>query len=740
MPYGWRVARAWVLGFLLAALWWWFISWRVWPDHYLGTLNFYEQNRLPAATLLLLCIGGLVFSPHGTNLLKFVWRSQFLWLQIVVALIGVAILIPGAHGLYTIGEATIRNVGVVVSGEPGYRYEESENLRLGRSSHRITLVKQIDGSYIRRYEDWDNYHPSTPPEISETKLHGSPRVQTTTDRLGALANILVNGGPPLVLLLVPVWATHLREKLSEHPYLRSLFLSGRGGSARWAGPTSLMKHERWGDNGVFLGSSTFDNDFAGREIAIRDDSHMLTIGAPGSGKSVTSIWPNLLTYQGPVIVIDPKGEHAKTTLGRRQQRYSEELMAKRRHDTSVDAELLRQYGTYTNDRSYTKPIPGSRSWVLDPYGIVSCYQSARYNVLSEIDLNDLHARSMISAISRSCITVGDSENKFWEESACQVLDGAIAHVLSTFPEDRRTLSEVADLLLGVDAQTGFADPNRLRETLIDMRMNPAAGGLPQRAAMLFDNLGEKAYGNVTAELLNALKWCTDPAMRTNLAASDFTFDQICSGGINSVYIAIPLGAMKEQDRWLRCVSEIAMQSAIRRREQSPRPDPPVLFVLDELPQYGMKLNGIKEGVVTLRDAGIKLWAFVQNYSQLVECFGEEGATNFESGSTIQVYGVYDTKTAEWISAKLGAHGIKRKSWQRIWILFLPITVKREETQLVEASEITQELQKGSRLQYVFPGLGRPMRLQRKPFKDLEIDGTRFRKMRGCPAADEHLRA
>lgn len=442
-----------------------------------------------------------------------------------------------------------------------------------------------------------------------------------------------------------------------------------------------------------LGFSLFDDDYSGRQVGVCDNSHMLTVGMTGSGKSVTAIWPTLLQYdKGACIVIDPKGEHTKMTM---------------RHRKSL-----------------------GNAWLLDPFGVVPEYPSSRYNILSEIDINHPSARMLISSISTSCVNVSTSQNKFWEESARLVLDGVIAEVKSVYPEEKQNMPFVADLVMGLDPDTGFADPDAFDNLLINMRMNNVAGGLPQLGASTLDDLGDRAKGSVIAELRTALKWATDPGMREQLTGQDFCFSDIISSNPKTLYIALPFGAMVEQDRWLRCLSEIAMKTALRKREQNPRPNPPVVMILDELPQYGKQLQGIKEGMVTLRDAGLKIWAFVQNQKQLVDCFGEDGSKNFESSATVQVFGVNDAGTANWITAKLGRHRIIRKSWKRWKLLFYRAKDHDEETDLADAATITRELQQNQPMQYVFPTNGLPMRLERRAFKTLRMGGQKFRGFGG----------
>src|SRR5262245_15542350 len=52
-------------------------------------------------------------------------------------------------------------------------------------------------------------------------------------------------------------------------------------------------------------------------ILMENEGHLITIAPTGAGKGVGCIVPALLRYQGPVIVVDPKGENVAITARRR---------------------------------------------------------------------------------------------------------------------------------------------------------------------------------------------------------------------------------------------------------------------------------------------------------------------------------------------------------------------------------------------------------------------------------------
>src|SRR5205823_3084204 len=54
-------------------------------------------------------------------------------------------------------------------------------------------------------------------------------------------------------------------------------------------------------------------------VCYRGDSHLMTVAPTGAGKGVSVVIPTLLSYRGPVIVVDPKGENYQVTARRRRQ-------------------------------------------------------------------------------------------------------------------------------------------------------------------------------------------------------------------------------------------------------------------------------------------------------------------------------------------------------------------------------------------------------------------------------------
>lgn len=497
--------------------------------------------------------------------------------------------------------------------------------------------------------------------------------------------------PTALVFIGPLWAW-FSERLKENTALRHQFASGRGASSRWAGSKTYSRYSAspWSLrlNGLYMGRTLSADTLFPQDVVIEDDAHVLTIAQTGSGKSKTSIEPNLNMYAGSAIVVDPKGDNARIFAGK---------------------------------------DPDTDDIVLDPYGHVTGkiglnIQPGFYNLLSEIDVNDDHAEAMIGAIGLATLPPATGQQKFFVDAARLVFEGTIAHVLSTYPEDKHRLDFVADLLIGEDAELGAASPEKFHELIQDMRLNDAAGGLCKLAATTIDDLGPNAYGGVSAEFRIALKWIMAPKMREHMASSSFRFMDMGLGKRKRVFIVIPLELMEDKSAWLRSLVETSMWVLQKRRHTHAKPSPPILFILDELPAYGMGMTALKKAVAQLRGAGVKIWPFVQDYGQLEDCFGTRGARSFESGGTIQVYGINDDITATWLANRLGNHTIKEYEG-----IFRPKVVASGEAPLMDAAALDQIIGKDTPLTVVLPTQGLPMRLERRTLNSYRIKDHKFRR-------------
>ena len=524
------------------------------------------------------------------------------------------------------------------------------------------------------------------------------------DKTDIIRFAIVGVALPFGFAYLPEIIMQERQKIKENRAFRQTFKEGRGGSSQWAGEPTLSRFQAsasMNNKKILLGRSLFDDDPNTRVIGIGDDAHMITVGMTGSGKSTTVLFPNLATYGGSAIVLDPKGELANKTYFCRS---SESTLNWLNLPSKVSEHLI-----------------NGRCYVLDPFGETKGLPLSCYNLLSEIDIDSDRVREMLSAISDGCVPPEKGENIHFEELSKNFIEGIIAHVLSWYPKENHHLPFVFDLINGIDADLKAADPTKFNELLYEMLRDDAAGGLPQQIASKILEMGDREKGSVLSTVARSVKWMSDPAMRKHLITSDFNFS-----GINymTVYIVLPDGLIKEQMRWLRSLISLSLTLI----KNSPnRAEIPTLFVMDEFPRLGGKIDIISEGFGILRGYGIKLWAFLQDIGQLQRDYPERW-TSMLANSTVQVFGVNDMRTAEWVSGMLGKGAVTVKDKHKGSQEYI--------TSLLTPNEVMVKFGKTENRQFVKPAEGFPMRLERCAYKPLDIGKHGFYEyernaLKGC---------
>jgi type IV secretory pathway TraG/TraD family ATPase VirD4 len=112
----------------------------------------------------------------------------------------------------------------------------------------------------------------------------------------------------------------------------------------------------------------------------------------------------------------------------------------------------------------------------------------------------------------------------------------------------------------------------------------------------------------------------------------------------------------------------------------------------------------------MRDVNVRLWSYAQNYLQLTQMFGVDGAQEMLSACALQVFGCSDPGTRQMIRDRLGQTTIRRHTPGG--------GVHNEVTPLVSDDAIDRELRVSSPLQYVIAPHLPPMRLGRVAHKAL----------------------
>ena len=395
------------------------------------------------------------------------------------------------------------------------------------------------------------------------------------------------------------------------------------GTAKWATEAYLQERGLFEDKGFFLGEF-IEN---GRRNPLHYDRgrHLLTVAPTRSGKGVASIIPNLLTYQGSVFIIDPKGENAMITAGRRGR----------------------------GDQARRIPGLGQSVFLVDPWNIAASdlgLRPARFNPLDWIKADDPDAAENAFLLADALVP-GDSdgEGRFWDDEAKAMLTGVILFVATSKTEEgNRHLGRVRDILL--------LDEDDFKAVLMTMFKEPLP--VVSSTAARTASKDVKLRSNVMASVQAHTHFLDSPRIRESLSASDFSFEDLKTRPM-TVYLILPADRLKTFDRWLRLLIQQAI--TVNARNILVKPEKPVLFLLDEMASLG-RLSMVEQAYGLMAGFGMQLWGIVQDLSQLERIYGSGWQTFISNSGVIQYFGSRDKITAEYFSTMCGVTTIRIFSW------------------------------------------------------------------------------
>lgn len=373
------------------------------------------------------------------------------------------------------------------------------------------------------------------------------------------------------------------------------------GSAEWATLPYLEEHGIVGEGGFRLG--TFPAGDTTVPLHYASDRHLLTIAPTRAGKGTTAIIPNLLSYSGSALVIDPKGENAMITA---------------QHRAAL----------------------GQTIHVVDPWGITGADSIARFNPLDWLVQGDVDISENAMLLADALIVPDAKGDSFWAEEAKALLQGVILYVATDEREaGYRHLGRVRDLLLldGDDMKALF---ERMLHSHHHIVISTGARCLQKE---------ERLLANVVASAQAQTHFLDSARIRESLSASDFSFESL-KVDATTIYLVLPSDRLSAFSRWLRLLIQQAI--TVNARNIAVKPDKPVLFLLDEMPALG-RLTMIEQAYGLMAGFGIQLWGIVQDCSQLKTIYGDGWETFVGNSGVVQYFGSRDRTTAEYFQALCG---------------------------------------------------------------------------------------
>jgi len=408
---------------------------------------------------------------------------------------------------------------------------------------------------------------------------GDPRV------VKAMAGGLAGGLTLLVGLIYALWA-------------RGAPLHG---AARFANEREIKRHGFRSTSGIVVGRK------GGRFLTFGGSEHVLVEAPTRSGKGTGIVIPNLLTWQGSVIVLDVKRENFDASAGFRAH-YGQEV------------------------------------FLFNPTDRQG--RTARYNPLAYIDRGDPDDVIIeLQKIATMLFVAPDRGEAFWANGARTGFAGVGAWLAETSDEPL-TMGAIYRYLTEGDARSFFkkelANPGLSLSTGCRTALSDFAGG------------SDNSFADIKKTITNVLGLWLNPLVDAATSASDFDLRDL-----RKRHISIYLGVSPDELDRIAPLYNLLFQQLIdlNVRELPDDTTPvPVLVVLDEFARLG-RASVIASAFSYVAGYGIRLLPVIQSRSQLRGVYGEHVADEIVANCGVEVaFTPKELRVANELSDRIGYVG------------------------------------------------------------------------------------
>lgn len=361
-------------------------------------------------------------------------------------------------------------------------------------------------------------------------------------------------------------------------------------------------------------------------IGLIDDRHIVTVAGSRGGKSACLLIPNLKLYPGSALVIDPKGELARETA------------AHRRDSLGQDVHVLDPWGV--------SGLPAEFLSAFDPLA------QLREDPANLIDNADLIADALI---------VSSAKDPHWTDAARALLRALILWLSIDPAGSGGLLSDLPSIIARLAAEAGAKDEGKiLLHKLAEIEPETAeeaereACGVIRNQAQMMLGANDRELSSILSTARTQLAFLESPALARNLRLSLLRLSQLKERP-TTIYLCLPASRMGTHGRWLRLVVNLAVsameEAKFPQRAEGERQHA-VLFILEEFAALG-HMRALEQAVAYMAGFGVKLWAVLQDLTQLKRHYKDGWETFLGNAGVIQAFSVSDQTSCDYISKRLG---------------------------------------------------------------------------------------
>lgn len=468
----------------------------------------------------------------------------------------------------------------------------------------------------------------------------------------------------VAILFVVAAITHLVQnevRYMNNEYGLTLFSPGRGtlrqrstlGAGRFLSLFELMTKFRNREGGIRFGRPIPAHRFFGLGryclVGPPDDRHLITVAANRSGKGTGALIPNLLTYPGSALVLDPKGELAQITAAKRG-----------------------------NGGGRVKHGLGQAVHVFDPEELVTNHPRSSWNPLSEVDLQDPNLVQRVGSICSALLPerLDSGSHDYFTKQARSLLECYILHAFEVEPLENHNLVFVRKLIRNadvelsslyngemsapeVDPSTIIPDPHDQLFHFMIFNQPNYTGSISDKIvgvaqSMLHADPGERS--GIMKELDNATKFLDYRMFERSLTKSDFKLSDL-KNSQTTVYICLSSLSLSESPRAIAFLFFYLALGEMERNKRKPRYS--VLFAIDEFYSLGY-MAPIERAMGFIAGSGVKLWLIMQHIGQLQALYPGTWDNFLRNCYAQQFFGDQKPENLDYLEKTIGQRYLKRK--------------------------------------------------------------------------------
>lgn len=396
------------------------------------------------------------------------------------------------------------------------------------------------------------------------------------------------------------------------------------GDARFANSTDLNQANffKQTDNSIVVGK------YNGKLLHYSGQQFAILAAPTRSGKGVGIVIPNLLNYQGSVVVLDIKQENFNLTSG------------------------------------YRHNVLGQEIFLFNPFAEDG--RTHRWNPFTYVSKDKNQRVSDLMSIATMLYPDGDSKDKFWVAQARNAFLAFSLYLFDSYEYNKLNISSEilhnqAPCTLGKLYRLASGDGTELKEYFTKLSQEPYLSDSCKTAFSGLISQEKETFGSIMGTFKEPLNPWANPIVDAATATDDFLLTDVRKKKM-TIYIGILPNKLAESKIIINLFfSQLINQNTKELPQDNPDLKYQCLLLMDEFTSIG-KVDIIASSVSYMAGYNMRLFPIIQSVAQLDAVYGKEYSRTIITNHALQIiYTPREQKDANEYSEMLGYTTVRKKN-------------------------------------------------------------------------------